>query len=184
MKTIIFISLLVTFIQASEFHLNKLQEEYVNKHNPELLKKYKETLDDANGKKKVYAIFAFVSESVPQKTIDEYTNTMRLFISKDVKSGIYFNGVDSETYATIRKTLNNSYKKQFNTFVKFDPNFFQKYKINKVPLLSLSICNKNDIYPSDCKVLFLIHGTLDTNYFARRIVKENKIYEIILKKKE
>ena len=177
----VLIFVLLMPIYAYEFKLNNFQKQYLEKKDPKLLNKYNKISKDIREKKKVFAIFAFVSQSVPQEKMNEYVNTMKMNISKNVKNGIYYNGITKDLYGKIKKTIMNANQSGLYTQVRFDPTFFKQYNIKKVPVLSLSLCDVNDIYPSECKVLFMIHGTMDVNFFAHKIVSVDDRYQEILK---
>jgi len=188
LKKIIFYVLLASIftysLQAKEFKMNSLQKNYVQTHNPELLKNYENVKSYKDGDK-VFAIFLFASSSMPLTLVDIYMHSMSKLNKLDIKNGIFFRGLNKKTYEYINKSLNLTTKKtnyaKIATSFQFDPDYFEKNVLRKVPLMSLSLCDKANAYPSECETLFTIRGIANAGLFIDKIIENNQDYSELLK---
>lgn len=180
---ILFISSFV-YLSAYEFKLNKMQEDYLSKNKPELLETYKEIKSKINNDEKEFAIFLFTSSSVPVEYSTIYAKSLYNIRTKNIKHGVFFRGLNRNTYNYIQRSNEKIKKLHFKEPVEisymFDPDFFKNNNLNKVPALSFSLCDFNNCYPSECKTLYLIRGTADVEFFINKIKERDENLGMLL----
>jgi hypothetical protein len=137
-----------------------------------------------------YFILYFFSESVPDNSILDILNEVGILQNNgfNVMSKQYLVGPPKDFKAYMfkmkdiinNKEKNKEAKKHItdNFHLKFGPDFFKYFSLNKVPAIALATCKSMVPDTKTCKFEYLIKGdTTLTNFFAKISLKDKK-YEI------
>lgn len=183
-KLLSFITIFSLFISSLYAHeqFNKMQLDYVKEHNPKLLKVYNKIKKES--KESNYHFFLLGSSSMPTHLFKVYTASSSNYWGSGIKGGIFLNGFTKKTFAKIQDSAKKIQKiKGFNdssygTF-KFDPDYFLENNITKVPVLLLSLCKGNKMFPSDCETVYSISGTTNVGFFVEQIRANSDDYDFL-----
>lgn len=131
-------------------------------------------------------LFYFTTEDVPLHSI---ANTLlQLSILQDnnvgISSKVYMMGPTDDFKEYLFKTRNyiENYPIKYqdkiaNNFkLKFGPDFFEAYKINKAPALAIAYCSAAIPSVDKCHIPYIIRGDVSLEYFFKRISQHDKKY--------
>ena len=175
----LFVSLL--FAQEPELKFNKMQLDYVKEHNPELLETYNAVMQSKKNREKRYAFFLFLSSDTPTLLTETFSKSLHNINRDNVEYGVFFQGLDKNVYKYINDATVALRKRPSNSVVdvsfQFDPDYFVKNSITRVPLMALSLCDEGNYYPSECETLYTIRGTSNVEFFIEKIVEDDRSYD-------
>jgi len=166
---------------------NKYQIEYIKNNNPELLKTYNGIMKSHNNKEKKYAIFLFLSADVPIVLTDIFSRSLYRINTDEIETGVYFQGLNKSVYDYMNKATISLKKKHkegsMDLSFMFDPDFFTENNIVQVPVMTLSLCDVGNYYPSECETQYLIHGISNVEFFIDKIIEKDEYYKNVFIKK-
>ena len=153
-------------------------EHTIKSRFPKLLEDYKEV---TKGESEVKVLFHFISTSVPPVSVSNVLVETTLLQQKfPIEIRHIVLGLDSSIKEYLPKlfSLTESYQTltdrlRENLIINIDSKAFRFLNLKKVPALAWATCKESSIYPSDCKIEYLIRGDVGLlTFFDKLSIQE------------
>lgn len=64
--------------------------------------------------------------------------------------------------------------------MEFCPDLFESLGVDRVPAYVVSVCDKGDLHPEECKARYLIRGDISLKFAIEKLAEENQYFEEFL----
>ena len=157
----------------------EIQEQWL----PEKYKHLPEIVAESKRKEPVLAITYLTSSSVPLNSHISYAKqASRLKEEFNVAVKMCMIGIESKAFEPfITEVMGEISKNMYSPIaMDFCPDLFESLKVDRVPAYAISVCDRGDIHPEECKVRYVIRGDISLKYAIEKLSENNQYFKEFL----